>query len=98
MKKMVFQWLVTVMFLWFSQVSLAATYHVNTFPELRDTLSSRHLTPGDIILVADGTYTISGQFALPVNVDAVTVRGASLNPDAVIIRGQGMTGGVSHVF
>ena len=95
---MVFQWLVTVMFLWFSQVSLAATYHVSTFPELRDTLSSPHLTPGDIILVADGTYTISGQFALPVNVDAVTVRGASLNPDAVIIRGQGMTGGVSHVF
>jgi len=48
------------------------------------------------ILVADGVYTLSS--LLHVTGAGVTVRGASGNRDAVVIQGDGMAGGVSHVF
>ncbi len=48
------------------------------------------------ILVADGTYHLND----PLNIsgDNITIRGQSGNRGAVVIRGQGMDGDVSHVF
>lgn len=48
------------------------------------------------ILLADGTYQLDGMLWI----DGVNVgfRGQSGNRDAVVVRGDGMSGGVSHVF
>lgn len=48
------------------------------------------------ILVQDGTYTLD--FAVVIRSDGVTVRGASGNRGAVILKGTGMEGDVSHIF
>lgn len=48
------------------------------------------------ILLTDGTYTLSGM--LWVEASGVTVRSESGAREAVIIEGEGMTGGVSHIF
>ncbi|MCP4689888.1 MAG: hypothetical protein GY859_17690, partial [Desulfobacterales bacterium] len=51
--------------------------------------------PREIIL-ADGEYTLDQ--LLWIDEDDVTVRSQSGNRGAVVIRGAGMTGGVSHIF
>ena len=69
---------------------------VTTVEELADAVSSANAGGPATILVGDGVYTLDSQ--LWVSADGVTVRGASGNRDAVLIQGQGMQGGVSHVF
>jgi hypothetical protein len=49
------------------------------------------LTSNKTILLADGTYNITGTLYLPQNVSNVAIKGVSGNRDAVIIRGPGMT-------
>lgn len=48
------------------------------------------------ILLKDGTYRLSSM--LIVSGDGIAIRGLSGNREAVVVRGDGMNGGVSHVF
>jgi len=43
------------------------------------------------VLLADGTYNLTGTLYLPQNVSNVTIKGASGNREAVIIKGPGMS-------
>jgi hypothetical protein len=74
----------------------AATIRVDDFEGLKSALAAS--APGDLILLEDGDYEISGQFALPVNTEGVTIRGLSGTARNVVISGQGMYGDVSHGF
>jgi hypothetical protein len=49
------------------------------------------LTSNVTILLADGTYNLSGTLYLPQNISNITIKSASGNRDAVIIKGPGMT-------
>ena len=50
-------------------------------------------------MLEDGTYELTSNLLyIGTNMTNLTLRSASGNRDAVIIRGQGMTGGVSHIF
>jgi hypothetical protein len=49
------------------------------------------LTSNVTILLADGTYNLTDTLYLPQNISNVTIKGASGNRDAVIIKGPGMT-------
>jgi hypothetical protein len=49
------------------------------------------LTSNSTILLADGTYNIASTLYLPQNISNVTIKGASGNRDAVVIKGPGMT-------
>ena len=49
------------------------------------------LTSNTTVLLADGTYNLTGTLYLPQNISNVTIKGASGNRDAVIIKGPGMT-------
>ena len=80
----------------FSGTAFCETTEVNDFFQLDDALDGAG--PGDVILLMDGTYQISGQFALVPGADNITIRGKSGNREAVVIRGQGMYGGVNHGF
>ncbi|MBF0226160.1 MAG: right-handed parallel beta-helix repeat-containing protein [Desulfobacterales bacterium] len=77
-------------------VSLADEYVVSTYSELKSRLAI--VNPGDTILLADGTFTISGDFALAVRTSDITIKSQSGNREAVIVKGQGMSGNVNHGF
>ncbi len=49
------------------------------------------LTSNATVLLADGTYNLTDTLYLPQNISNVTIKGASGNRDAVIIKGPGMT-------
>lgn len=73
------------------------TVTVAAVPELEQALAQANTGAGPkTILVADGTYTLSQ--LLHVTGTDITVRGLSGDRDAVVLRGDGMAGGVSHVF
>ncbi len=62
---------------------------VATYPELRD--ACQNALPGDTIIVAPGTYTISGATRIMITgrPGPVVLKGASGIPADVVIRGQG---------
>jgi hypothetical protein len=73
------------------------TVTASTITELVEALARANAGTGPkTILVADGTYTLSQ--LLHVTGPDVTVRGLSGDRDAVVLRGAGMDGGVTHVF
>ncbi len=74
----------------------AATVTVNNVGELDRALGASK--KGDTILLADGTYRVSGRWALEVKSENLTIRGRSGNRDAVVIEGAGMQGNVNHGF
>ena len=69
---------------------------VNTVGELTAAVAAANAGGDPTILVADGTYNLGD--ALQIWGNDITVRGLSGDREAVVIRGQGMYGGVSHVF
>jgi len=69
---------------------------VTNAAELSAAVSSANAGGPTTILVADGVYTLDS--GLWVQAEGLTVAGLSGNRDAVVIQGQGMLGGVSHVF
>lgn len=69
---------------------------VNSVAQLAAAVDNANAGGDKTILVADGTYTLDS--LLHITGDNITIRGQSGNRAAVIIRGQGMEGGVSHVF
>ncbi len=73
-----------------------AAVTVGTVAQLEQAVSAANAGGDKNILVQDGTYTLGS--ALVIRSDGVTVRSASGNRDAVILRGTGMEGDVSHIF
>jgi hypothetical protein len=80
--------------LFFPCVCVAAT--VRTVAELAAAVSTANSGGDNVILLEDGIYTLDS--ALVIQAHGVTIRSLSGNRGSVTIRGNGMTGSVSHVF
>ena len=75
-------------------VARADTVVVSSVSELQDAVSGANNNGGDrIILVADGTYTLSS--GLYISVPNVTIKGQSGNRESVIIQGDAMSSSAS---
>jgi parallel beta-helix repeat protein len=72
------------------------TITVSTVAELVNAVQQANASGNLTILIEDGTYTLSEMLWIEGN--NVTFRSRSGNRDAVVIRGQGMNGSVSHIF
>jgi hypothetical protein len=66
----------------------SSVVNVSNVSQLQAAVSS--LTSGKTLLLADGTYNLTGTLFLPQNISNVTIKGASGNRGAVIIKGPGM--------
>ncbi len=88
--------LVMMVVVFLPAICIAASVTVSTAAELAAAIESANAGGADTILLQDGLYTLDNM--LWVSADHVTVRSVSGNRTAVIIEGQGMTGGVSHIF
>ena len=64
------------------------TVNVTSVSQLQTAISN--LTSNTTILLADGTYNVTGTMFLPQNISSITIKGASGNRDAVIVKGPGM--------
>lgn len=81
----------------FGRTLPAQTTTVGTVSELVDAVKQANRTGGNrVILIKDGEYILSGM--LHVYTDNITLRSLSGNRDAVVLKGRGMNGSVSHVF
>ena len=69
---------------------------VSNVSELVNAILNANSGGDKTILLQDGNYTLDQM--LGVWADGVTVHSSSGNRDAVIIRGEGMDGNVSHIF
>jgi hypothetical protein len=72
------------------------TITVSTVAELVNAVQQANASGNLTILLEDGTYTLGEMLWISGN--NLTFRSRSGNRDAVVVRGQGMYGGVSHVF
>ncbi len=87
---------IAVLLLCMLSYGFGVTLNVSTFSELTTALGSAN--PYDEIVLEDGVYQISGTWAVTVYVDNVTIRSASGNREAVIIKGLGMYASGHHGF
>lgn len=69
---------------------------VSTVSELVNAAQQANAAGNLTILIEDGTYTLDQM--LWISGDNVSFRSRSGNRDSVVLRGQGMHGGVSHIF
>lgn len=69
---------------------------VSTVAGLRAAVEQANTGGDKTIELEDGTYTLDQ--LLHVTADGVTIRGRTGDRDAVILEGQGMQGGTSHIF
>ena len=69
---------------------------VSNAAELADAVVQANSGGDPVILLQDGTYALDDM--LWVEAENVSVRSVSGDRDTVVIQGQGMSGGVSHVF
>ena len=67
----------------------SSTVNVSNVSGLQSAIAG--LTSNATVLLADGTYNLTDTLYLPQNISNVTIKGASGNRDAVIIKGPGMT-------
>src|SRR3989337_1880239 len=74
----------------------SATVNVSSVSELKSAINS--LISNETILLADGIYDLTGTLYLPPNISNVTIKGASGHRDAVVIRGNGMSGTIPFGF
>jgi hypothetical protein len=65
--------------------------NVSTVSQLQNAVAN--LQSGTTIMIAPGTYNLTGSLMVPQNRTNVAIRGATGNRDDVVIRGNGMTGG-----
>jgi hypothetical protein len=63
----------------------SSALNVSSFSQLQSAIAG--LTSNTTILLADGTYNLTGTLFLPQNISSGTIKGASGNRDAVIIKG-----------
>ncbi|MFH1153082.1 MAG: hypothetical protein V1793_04640 [Pseudomonadota bacterium] len=66
----------------------AAAISVSSFEGLQTAVATA--SPGDTILMQDGLYQMAGTWSVAVRTRDLTVRGASGNREAVVLRGMGM--------
>lgn len=92
----VFSLLLLFTALLFPGIVYSASLEVGNFSQLQLALDTAE--SGDEILLLDGTYQITGQFALVPGSGNLTIRSKSGNREAVIIQGQGFYGNVEHGF
>ncbi len=78
------------------EISKAADIWASDFGQLINALDGA--SPGDTILLEDGTYQISGTWAVAVTTPDITIRGASGKRENVIINGMGMVATEHHGF
>jgi hypothetical protein len=69
---------------------------VSTVGELVDAVENANNGGDKTIILKDGSYVLDDMLAIWA--DGITVKSQSGNRDKVTIRGQGMYGGVSHIF
>jgi hypothetical protein len=69
--------------------SSSSTINVSNISQLQSAISN--LSSGQTIVLADGTYNLTGSLFLPQGISNVTIKGASGNRDNVIIKGPGMS-------
>jgi hypothetical protein len=73
---------------------------VSSEPQLQNAIAN--LSSGQTILISDGTYDLSQTLVVDGGVQNVAIRGASGNPDAVVLKGKGMAnpnyGDIPHGF
>jgi hypothetical protein len=69
---------------------------VSSTSELKEAIRGITSSKGKEILLKDGIYEVDGM--IWIGKDDITIRSQSGNRDAVIIRGQGMYGGTTHIF
>lgn len=79
-----------------SPPNTGSTITVSTVTELVNATQQANATGNTTILLENGTYTLDEM--LWISGSNITFRSRSGNRDAVIIRGQGMSGSVSHIF
>jgi hypothetical protein len=72
------------------------TYTVSTVDELIYAVEQANQSGDASIILLDGTYQLNDM--LYITGDNITFKSQSGNRDGVIIRGDGMSGGVSHIF
>lgn len=78
---------------------LALAADVHDLAGLKSAVSLANNGTGDkTINLAPGTYTLDGAGGLGITRSGVTVRGQGSDAGSVVIRGAGMSGGISHVF
>jgi len=76
--------------------ALSSALTVSTVGELVDAVNQANSGGDKEILLENGIYTLGE--ALVIGANGITIRGISGNRSAVIVRGNGMDGSVSHVF
>ena len=76
--------------------SVGTLVTVSNVAELRNAVEQANQQGNMTIQLEDGTYTLDEMLWL--SGSGVTFRSSSGNRDGVVLRGQGMRGGVSHIF
>ncbi len=81
-------------------ISGKTVLNVSTVAELQSALQDCNANGGDYtILLEDGIYELTNNLLyISQNMKNLTIRSASGNRDAVVIRGQGMGGNVGYIF
>lgn len=69
---------------------------VSTYQELLQAVRSANVSGDTTILIADGEYSLYR--SLPILADGITIKSLSGNRNNVVLRGQGMRTGPTHVF
>lgn len=72
---------------------------VSTVSQLGSAISSANSGGDPVIVIQDGTYTLTSQYGYLISGDGITIRSQSGNREAVILEGQGiMNSAVTHIF
>jgi hypothetical protein len=80
----------------FNTLTAANSITAGNFSELMDAINSA--SPGDTILMKDGTYTVNNGYGAQVRKDNIVIKSLSNNRNNVIVTGGGMSGGANYGF